>query len=45
MTKSIIASAEDYEDIGKELALEFLNEGGKELLESACAMGEKILKK
>jgi hydroxymethylbilane synthase len=45
MSKKIIGDIEDFEDIGKELALEFLAEGGKELLESACAMGEKILKK
>ncbi len=45
MSKKIIGDIEDFEDIGKELALEFLNEGGKELLESACAMGEAILKK
>ncbi len=45
MSKSITASAEDYEDIGTELANEFLQEGAGELLSNACKMGEAILKK
>jgi hydroxymethylbilane synthase len=45
MTKSITALAEDYEDIGVELANEFLADGAAELLSAACKMGEEILKK
>jgi hydroxymethylbilane synthase len=45
MAKSVTASAEDYEDIGTEMANEFLADGAKELLSAACEMGEKILKK
>jgi len=44
MKKSITALAEDYEDIGQELANEFLAEGARELLNAACAMGEEILR-
>jgi hydroxymethylbilane synthase len=45
MSKSITASAKEYEDIGAKLANEFLEEGAGELLRDACKMGEAILKK
>jgi hydroxymethylbilane synthase len=45
MSKSITALAEDYEEVGVELANEFLSEGAQELLNAACKMGEEILKK
>ena len=45
MKKTITASAEDFLEIGEELANDFLADGADELLKAACAMGEKILKK
>jgi hydroxymethylbilane synthase len=43
MSKSITALAEDYEEVGVELANEFLSEGADKLLAAACKMGEEIL--
>lgn len=45
ISKSVRAFASDYEEIGVELANEFLADGAKEMLTAACAMGEEILKK
>ncbi len=45
MSKAVTADIEDYEEIGEELAREFLAEGADKLLAAACAMGEVILKK
>ena len=45
MKKTITASAEDFLEIGEELANDFLADGAEELLKAACAMGEKILQK
>lgn len=45
MSKAVTADIEDYEEIGEELAREFLAEGADKLLAAACAMGEEILKK
>lgn len=45
MSKAITADIEDFEEIGEELAREFLAEGADKLLAAACKMGEEILKK
>ncbi len=45
MSKAVTADIEDFEEIGEELAKEFLAEGADKLLAEACKMGEEILKK